>query len=68
MTSLGTLALQAQLSTELARIARMFRSPKITLVVRNPDFGANGSADVVIGDDDLDEAIKAIQRFKEIGA
>lgn len=63
MNSLSQLFFNLQ--DDLDRIGRRFKgSPKLTLVVRNPVFG---DADVVIGNDDLDLAIAAIQasRTKE---
>jgi hypothetical protein len=54
--------LHQDLSFDLDRIARRFRNPKITLIVRAPDLE---DGDVVIGNDDLDAAIAAIQRLKE---
>jgi len=53
--------LHADLSADLERIASRFKSPKLTLVIRAPDL-ADG--DVVLSDDDLDEAIGAIERLK----
>lgn len=54
--------LHDDLSSDLAQIARRFKAPRITLIVRNPQL-ADG--DVVIGNDDLDEAIAAIRRMQE---
>lgn len=48
------------LGDDLAAIEKRFKpGVKVTLVVRRPD---NDEADVVIGSDDLDEAIAAIRR------
>lgn len=56
--------LHADLALDLDRVMRRFKpGMKVTLVVRNPE---NVEGDVVIGDDDLNEAIVAIQR--RIGA
>jgi hypothetical protein len=54
--------LQDELSDHLDRIIRMFKNPKVTLIVRAPDLP---DGDVVIGNDDLDAAIVAIQRLKD---
>lgn len=54
--------LRERMSDHMDAILRMFKpGAKITVVVRNP---GHGDADVVIGDDDLDDAIAAIQRSK----
>ena len=49
------------LQGDLDRISKRFVRPKLTLVVRAPDLP---DGDVVIGDDDLDMAIAAIERLK----
>jgi len=49
--------LQEQIAYSLDEIRRLFKNPKITLVVRNPD---QADGDVVLSDDDLDKAIAAI--------
>jgi hypothetical protein len=54
--------LHLDLSADLARIAKRFKSPKLTLVVRNPRL-ADG--DVVLTDDDPEKAIASIRRFIE---
>ncbi len=54
--------LQEQIAYHLEEIARLFKSPKITIVVRNDEL-ADG--DVVLSDDDLDKAIAAIHRLQE---
>lgn len=59
-TILGTL--YRQLARHLDAVSKVFKNPKVTLIVRSPEL-ADG--DVVIGDDDLDEAIKAIERAKK---
>ena len=51
-------ALHHKLDAELKKIARLFRNPKITLVIRNPDL-ADG--DVVLTDDDPEAVIAAIR-------
>lgn len=56
-------AVQEQMSNHMDAILRLFKpGAKITVVVRNPGYG---DADVVIGSDDLDEAIRAIERMKK---
>jgi hypothetical protein len=55
---------EAELSRLLDQVALLFKPEygvKITLVARCPN---NTEAEVVIGDDNLDEAIKAIERAK----
>ena len=42
-------------------IAKMFKDPRVTIVVRAPSLP---DGDVVVTDDDLDAAIKAIERLK----
>ena len=57
------LIMQDDLSNHLDAILAMFKpGAKATLVVRNP---GHGDAGVVIGNDDLDEAIKEIERRKK---
>lgn len=63
MPSVALRQLQDDMSYHMDAILRMFKpGAKITVVVRNP---GHGDADVVIGSDDLDETIGAIQRMKE---
>jgi hypothetical protein len=56
--------LPAHISDEIAEhldaIGRLFKAPKLTLLVRNPDVP--GDADLVMTDDDLQEAIVALGR------
>lgn len=55
--------LHADLAEHLEQIQQLFRpGAKVTLVVRNPGYGDAG---VVIGDDDLDEAVKEIRKRQE---
>ena len=49
------------LQRDLDSVCRKFKHPKVTLVVRAPDLE---DGDVVIGNDDLDAAIAAIERMK----
>lgn len=49
------------LQEDLDRICSKFKNPKVTLVVRAPDLS---DGDVVIGNDDLDASIAAIERLK----
>lgn len=54
--------LQEKLSNHMDAILRCFKpGATITVVVRNPKYG---DADVVIGNDDLDATIAAIQVMK----
>jgi hypothetical protein len=48
------------ISLHLQEIQSFFKNSKITLVVRAIGF-PNGDRDLVMGDDDLDEAIAAIR-------
>jgi len=52
--------LHYDLDRDLKRIAKRFKNPKITLVVRNLDV-ADG--DVVLTDDDTEAAIAAIRKL-----
>lgn len=54
--------LQESIAYHLDEIGRLFKRPKITLVVRNDEL-ADG--DVVLSDDDLDKAISAIRHLQE---
>lgn len=57
------IAVQDEMSNHMDAMLRLFKpGAKITVVVRNPGFG---DADVVIGNDDLDESIGAIERMKK---
>jgi hypothetical protein len=57
------IAVQYEMSNHMDAMLRLFKAgAKITVVVRNPGFE---DADVVIGSDDLDEAIAAIERMKK---
>jgi hypothetical protein len=49
------------LQDDLDSVCRKFKHPKVTLIVRAPELP---DGDVVIGNDDLDEAIGAINRLK----
>lgn len=52
---------QQRMEQVLNEIGKMFKNPRLTLVVRNPDQTAQGlDADCVITNDDLNEAIRAI--------
>lgn len=57
--------LHADLSRDLDSICARFKNPKVTLIVRAPDLE---DGDVVIGNDDLDMAIAAIERLKKCEA
>lgn len=54
---------ERQLKLHLLAIERMFKSPKVTLIVRNdlPD-GANG--DILLTNDNVDSVIACIQRLR----
>ncbi len=52
------------LSNDLDRIRRHFKTAvKVTLVVRQPEIP--GDSGIVIGNDDLDEAIAEIRRLQQ---
>lgn len=51
---------QDRLKPLLASIARLFRAPRITLIVRAPDVG-NVKGDMVIGNDDPTSVIGALR-------
>lgn len=54
-----------EISGHLAEISKIFvKSAKITLIVRNPD---QADGDVIVGDDDLDSVIAAINKLKNRG-
>lgn len=54
--------LHGQLSDLLAQVERLFLGPtKVTLIVRTPRLKDGG---VVMGNDDLDQAISEIQRLR----
>lgn len=55
------LHLHEDLSADLDRIARRFKDPKITLVVRAPELK---DGDVVLTNDNLESAIEAIRRLE----
>lgn len=56
------LAAKLELGDLLDKVKRLFKpGNKVTLVIRNPGLG---DADLVIGDDDLSEAVAAIERLK----
>lgn len=55
---------QDAVAYHLNMIGVLFKNPRITLVIRNPDLNAQGKdGDVVIShtDEDLDEVIRAIR-------
>lgn len=61
LTPAQTVALHDELAKHLDRIKRAFKpGSRVTLVIRNP--GISDEAGVVIGDDDLDEAVAEIRR------
>lgn len=57
--------LHEALSSDLDRVVRRFKpGVKVTLVIRQPHL--EGDTGIVIGNDDLDDAIAEIQRRKEL--
>lgn len=61
--------LHEDISRDMARIAKRFKpGAKLTLIVRNPTADKEpGSADVVLTDDEVSDAIAALRRFKNAG-
>lgn len=57
---------ERQLKLHLLAIERMFKNPKVTLIVRNelPD-GANG--DILLTNDNVDKVIECIQQLRKDG-
>lgn len=51
---------ESEISFHMEEIQRFFKNSKITLVMRAPGF-PNGDRDLVMSDDDLDQAIEAIR-------
>jgi len=51
----------SEISVHLAEISRLFKNPKITIIVRAPD---QPDGDVILSDDDLDRVIAAIENLK----
>lgn len=66
-TSMSDLSVLAQLNVDIdrdmKRIAKRFKNPRLTLIVRNPDV-ANG--DVIKSDDDVNEAVQALHRLSPL--
>jgi hypothetical protein len=58
--------LQAEVADHLEKICKLFtQRPKITIVIRTPWLAEKGlDGDVVLTDDDFDEAIAAINRLR----
>lgn len=48
----------------LDEIKRLFNAPKVTLLVRNRHVSEPGDTDVLVSDDDIDEAIASIRRLQ----
>ena len=62
MPSQALINVQQRMSDHMDGILRLFKSgAKITVIVRNPE---HGDADVILGNDDLDDAIAAINHLK----
>lgn len=61
MASLRVRELHHDLCGYLEQIAKHFKSCKITLIVRSPELN---DGDVLLSDDNLDEAIAAIRRLQ----
>jgi len=50
-----------EIADHLDEIAKLFKKPKVTLVVRAPEM-PDGEGDLVMTDDDLDQVVGAIMR------
>jgi hypothetical protein len=49
-----------------AEIAKLFKpGALVTVVVRNPGYGVDGSADMLISDDDPELVIKALEYLRQ---
>lgn len=59
LTPAQTRALHGNLAGHLVEIGRLFKNPKITLIIRAPDLQ---DGDVVMTDDTFDEAKRTIDR------
>jgi hypothetical protein len=57
---------EGEIAGHLDQIKRLFKNPKLTLLVRN-DIGPGMDADVVMTDDDLTSAIDALVRRRALG-
>jgi hypothetical protein len=54
-----------QVAFHMEKIQAVFKpGTKITVVVRPPDHKAEGDTDFIMTDDDIDQAIAALQRRK----
>lgn len=51
-----------EVAGHLSAIAKLFKNPKLTLIIRNQDLP---DGDVLMSDDDADLAIAAINRLKD---
>lgn len=53
--------IQREIAIRLDEIRAFFTNPKLTLIVRN-DIGPGKDADVVVSDDDLELAIRTLEK------
>ena len=53
---------QMKISTHLEAIERMFKAPKVTLVIRNPELE---DGDLIVTNDNFEDAIEAIKNLKD---
>ncbi len=51
-----------EIEVHLSRIAKLFKNPKITLIIRNDDLP---DADLILTIDDLDKVIESINKMKK---
>lgn len=60
-----TIAIQIveeKICRHLDQIGKMFKNPKITILVRNPDLK---DGDLILTEDSMDEAIKALEKARD---
>jgi len=52
---------QAEVAYHLDRIGRLFKAPKLTIVIRSPQLE---DGDIILTDDDLPQVVAAIERLR----
>ena len=58
----ATRQLHIELANYCGKIAALFKNPKVTIIVRNPDLP---DGDVMVGDDAPESVIAAIERLEQ---
>jgi hypothetical protein len=57
--------IHAEIAQHCAEISKLFKpANRVSVVVRNPHHGVDGSADVFVSDDDPDAVIRSIEQLK----